>query len=57
MIAFSHNVRLGLRDGIDRALADPNIKSIVITGKDKFLAGANIKEFAEGSFAQGFLFS
>ena len=34
--------------GIAKANNDPNVKALVICGKGKFLAGADIKEFETG---------
>ena len=39
-------LRTGIMDGLDRALADPAVRAIVITGGDKaFSGGADVKEF------------
>ncbi len=39
-------VRQGLLEALDRALADPSVKAVVITGSDRaFSGGADVKEF------------
>jgi 3-hydroxyacyl-CoA dehydrogenase len=47
--ALSQGVRQGIREGVDRALADDDITGIVLvcTGRT-FIAGADITEFASG---------
>jgi len=43
---FSHEVRSGLMESVDQAVADKSVKAIVITGTGKvFSAGADIREF------------
>jgi 3-hydroxyacyl-CoA dehydrogenase len=43
---LGHALRLGIVQGLDKALADPKVKAIVITGSGKaFSGGADIKEF------------
>src|SRR5436190_12309613 len=43
---LGHATRLGLTNGLEKANADPSVKSIVITGAGKaFSGGADIKEF------------
>ncbi len=43
---LSSGVRQGLFDGVDRALSDPEVSSIVLTGLNRaFIAGADISEF------------
>ena len=43
---FSHEVRSGLMESLDQAVADKSVKAIVITGTGKvFSAGADIREF------------
>ena len=43
---MSHAVRLAALEGLDRALADANVKAIVLTGAGKaFSGGADIREF------------
>jgi 3-hydroxyacyl-CoA dehydrogenase len=43
---LGHATRLGITNGLDRALADPAVKAIVITGAGKaFSGGADIREF------------
>lgn len=40
------NTRLGITDGLSKALADPDVQAIVITGSGKaFSGGADIREF------------
>ncbi len=47
--ALAHGVRVGLRDAIRAANADPAVKAIVVTGEGRaFSAGADITEFASG---------
>ena len=47
--ALSHGVRLGLKDGMARALADDEASAIVIHCAGRtFIAGADITEFATG---------
>jgi 3-hydroxyacyl-CoA dehydrogenase len=44
--ALSHHVRLGLRDGLRQAIADPAVAAIVIACAGRtFIAGADITEF------------
>jgi 3-hydroxyacyl-CoA dehydrogenase len=44
--AFSHAVRIGLADGLQRAFADPVVRAVVVLGMGKtFFAGADIREF------------
>src|SRR6476620_2073552 len=43
---LGHATRVGLTNGLEKANADPSVKSIVITGAGKaFSGGADIKEF------------
>ena len=43
---MSHAVRLAALEGLDRALADANVKAVVLTGAGKaFSGGADIREF------------
>ncbi|HEX4780409.1 MAG TPA: enoyl-CoA hydratase-related protein, partial [Usitatibacter sp.] len=43
---MSHAVRIAMLAGLDRALADPGVKAIVLTGAGKqFSGGADIREF------------
>jgi 3-hydroxyacyl-CoA dehydrogenase len=43
---MSHAVRVAMLEGLDRALADPAVKAIVLAGAGKsFSAGADIREF------------
>ena len=43
---LGHGTRVGLTNGLEKANADPSVKSIVITGAGKaFSGGADIKEF------------
>ena len=43
---LGYNTRVGVAAGIDQALADPAVRSIVITGAGRmFSAGADIREF------------
>ncbi len=40
------DLRAGLVDGLDRALADPAVQAVVITGNDRaFSGGADVREF------------
>ena len=44
--ALGHAVRIGLADGLRRALADDAVKALIIAGGGKtFFAGADIREF------------
>jgi 3-hydroxyacyl-CoA dehydrogenase len=46
--ALSHHVRVGLRDGLGQALADPGAAAIVIACAGRtFIAGADITEFGK----------
>jgi 3-hydroxyacyl-CoA dehydrogenase len=46
--ALSHAVRVGLIDALGKALADTEVKSIVLIGKGRtFVAGADISEFGK----------
>ena len=46
MNGLGYEVRKGITEGLERALADPAVRSIVITGAGKaFSSGADIKEF------------
>ncbi|MGH7333716.1 MAG: 3-hydroxyacyl-CoA dehydrogenase NAD-binding domain-containing protein [Candidatus Rokuibacteriota bacterium] len=52
--ALSHGVRLGLRDGIKAAHADPAVEAIVIVCAGRtFIAGADITEFGKPPQAPG----
>src|SRR5213079_3505167 len=43
---LGYDTRRGIVDGLDKALADANVKAIVVTGAGKaFSGGADIKEF------------
>ena len=43
---LGHETRVGIVEGLGRALADPNVKAIVVTGAGKaFSGGADIREF------------
>ncbi|HEX3059050.1 MAG TPA: enoyl-CoA hydratase/isomerase family protein, partial [Usitatibacter sp.] len=43
---MSHPVRAAMLEGLDRALADPKVEAIVLTGAGKqFSGGADIREF------------
>jgi 3-hydroxyacyl-CoA dehydrogenase len=55
--ALAHELRAGLVNALDRALADPKVRAIVIIGSERaFSSGADIKEFAGGAFyAEPFL--
>jgi 3-hydroxyacyl-CoA dehydrogenase len=55
--ALSHALRSGIVKALDRALADPKVRAIVIIGSERaFSSGADIKEFAGGAFyAEPFL--
>src|SRR3989338_9914251 len=53
--ALSHGVRLGLRDGIKQAGADPAVGAIVIVCAGRtFIAGADITEFGKPPKEPGF---
>lgn len=46
---LSHDVRVGILEGLNRAQHDEQVSLVVITGGDKaFSAGADIKEMADG---------
>lgn len=46
---LSHDVRVGILEGLKRAQDDGAVSLVVITGGDKaFSAGADIKEMADG---------
>jgi 3-hydroxyacyl-CoA dehydrogenase len=46
--ALSYHVRQGLKDGVEKAIADTAIKSIVIACEGRtFIAGADIREFGK----------
>jgi 3-hydroxyacyl-CoA dehydrogenase len=55
--ALSHALRAGIVNALDRALADPKVRAVVIIGNDRaFSSGADIKEFAGNAFyAEPFL--
>jgi 3-hydroxyacyl-CoA dehydrogenase len=55
--ALSHALRSGIVNALDRALADPKVRAVVIAGNDRaFSSGADIKEFAGNAFyAEPFL--
>ncbi len=55
--ALSHELRLGIVSALDRALAEPKVRAIVITGNERaFSSGADIKEFSGNAFyAEPFL--
>ncbi len=49
--ALSHALRAGILAALDRALADRKVTAIVLTGSERaFSSGADIKEFADGTF-------
>ena len=49
-ICNSHGVRDGLKTGIEKAVGDSQVKSVVIIGKGRtFPAGADIREFGKPS--------
>src|SRR3990170_3354487 len=53
--ALSHGVRLGLRDGLRQAVADPALGAIVIVCAGRtFIAGADITEFGKPPKEPGF---
>src|SRR5262245_20069276 len=46
--ALSHHVRLGLRDGMRQAIADPAVAAVVLACAGRtFIAGADITEFGK----------
>ncbi len=46
--ALSHHVRLGLRDGLRQAIADPDVAAVVLACAGRtFIAGADITEFGK----------
>jgi 3-hydroxyacyl-CoA dehydrogenase len=46
--ALSHHVRLGLRDGLRQAIADPAVEAVVLACAGRtFIAGADITEFGQ----------
>ncbi|ELU09144.1 hypothetical protein CAPTEDRAFT_144302 [Capitella teleta] len=45
--ALSHHVRVAIEEGLKKAGQDPRIKSIVISGKGSFIAGADIKDVSK----------
>jgi 3-hydroxyacyl-CoA dehydrogenase len=55
--ALSHALRAGIVNSLDRALADPKVRVVVIIGNERaFSSGADIKEFAGNAFyAEPFL--
>src|SRR6187551_306246 len=55
--ALSHALRKAIVDGLDRAVADPKVRAVVIIGGERaFSSGADIKEFSGGAFyAEPFL--
>src|SRR5690349_11923403 len=49
--ALSHALRAGVVAALDRALADDEVRAIVVQGNERaFSSGADIKEFAGGTF-------
>src|SRR5262245_38732486 len=49
--ALSHALRSGILAALERALADPKVHAIVLSGSERaFSSGADIKEFADGRF-------
>src|SRR5216117_3666734 len=49
--ALSHELRLAIVAGIDRAVADAKVRAIVLIGNDRaFSSGADIKEFSGQAF-------
>src|SRR5215216_452395 len=55
--ALSHELRLAVVAGIDRAVADAKVRAIVLIGNERaFSSGADIKEFSGAAFyAEPFL--
>jgi 3-hydroxyacyl-CoA dehydrogenase len=55
--ALSHALRSGIVNALDRALADPKVRAVIIIGNERaFSSGADIKEFAGNAFyAEPFL--
>lgn len=53
--ALSPNILAGLADGIDRAMADPSVRCLVITGQGPaFCAGADLKATGSGPSSVSF---
>jgi len=49
--ALSHELRRAVISALDRALADGKVRAIVLAGSERaFSSGADIKEFADGTF-------
>jgi 3-hydroxyacyl-CoA dehydrogenase len=49
--ALSHDLRRSIVAGLDRAVADPKVRAIVLSGNERaFSSGADIKEFSGGAF-------
>ena len=49
---LSYALRVGLFDGMEKALANPDVVAVVIAADGKtFIAGADIKEFSNGVFS------
>ena len=52
--SLSFHVRQGLKDGVEKAMADDAIKSVVIACEGRtFIAGADIREFGKPPMAPG----
>jgi len=49
--ALSHELRQGIVNALDRALADDKVRAVIIIGNERaFSSGADIKEFAGSAF-------
>src|SRR6188508_3790132 len=55
--ALSHELRSGIVNALDRALADAKVRAVILIGNERaFSSGADIKEFSGSAFyAEPFL--